>query len=63
MKNCNRINYNGKTLIYDSDKSEGMFVPIYRDMDGQVYMPLNQRFVSVEDVIEALERQYKAQMV
>ena len=49
------INYNGKELIYDTNRSQGMIIPIYHDIDGRLYMPLNKRFVTVCEVIEALE--------
>ena len=47
--------YKDRVLTYDYDKSQGMIVPIYTDVDGQLYMPLSGRFVTVNEVIEALE--------
>ncbi len=47
--------YNGKELTYDANSSRGMIIPIYHDVDGQLYMPLNERFVTVCEVIAALE--------
>lgn len=47
--------YKDRVLTYDYDKSQGMIVPIYTDVDGQLYMPLSRRFVTVNEVIEALE--------
>ena len=39
--------YNGKELTYDANSSRGMIIPIYHDVDGQLYMPLNERFVRI----------------
>lgn len=47
--------YKDRVLTYDYDKSQGMIVPIYTDVDGQLYMPLSGRFVTVNEVVEALE--------
>lgn len=47
--------YRDKVLTYDYEKSQGMIVPIYTDIDGQLYMPLSGRFVTVNEVVEALE--------
>ena len=43
--------YKDRVLTYDYDKSQGMIVPIYTDVDGQLYMPLSGRFVTVNEVI------------
>lgn len=47
--------YKDKVLTYDYEKSQGMIVPIYTDIDGQLYVPLSGRFVTVNEVVEALE--------
>ena len=53
------VNYNEKILTYDKVRSQGMIVPIYKDIDGQLYMPLNECFVTVCDVIAALENYHR----
>ena len=55
MKKQKQIQYRNKVLTYDRKKSGGMIVPIYSDMDGRLYMPLDNRFVTVNEVIEAIE--------
>ena len=50
-----QICYNGNVLTYDDHRSQGLIVPIYYDVDGQLYMPLSGRFVTVNEVVEALE--------
>ena len=58
-----KFNYNGKVLIYDKERSQGMIVPIYKDIDGQLYMPLNECFVTVCDVIAVLENYHRNVML
>ncbi len=48
------VSYNGHELTYSEEKSQGMITPIYRDIDGQLYMPIEERFVSVTDVIDTI---------
>jgi len=59
MVTRNEVKYNGKVLTYDKERSQGMIVPIYQDIDGQLYMPLNERFVTVCDVIAVLENYHR----
>lgn len=51
----NKVKYNGEELTYDVNSSREMMIPIYHDVDGQLYMPLNERFVTVCEVIAVLE--------
>lgn len=50
-----QICYNGNVLTYDDHRSQGLIVPIYYDVDGQLYMPINERFVTIGEVITAIE--------
>ena len=59
----NKVKYNGKELTYDANSSRGMIIPIYHDVDGQLYMPLNERFVTVCEVIAALENYQRKTML
>ena len=63
MQNSYQVSYNNKVFTYDSEKSQGMILPIYHDVDGQLYMQLSGRFVTVNEVIEALEAQQSAYSV
>lgn len=47
--------YEDKLLTYDFEKSQQTIIPIYHDVDGQLYTPLDERFVTINDVIAALE--------
>lgn len=47
--------YGNKVLTYDPDKSRKTIIPIYHDVDGQLYTQLDERFVTINDVIAALE--------
>ena len=49
-----KVNFEGKQLTYNAEKSRRTIVPIYQDVDGQLYMPLNQRFVTVNEVVAVL---------
>jgi len=49
-----KADYQGKSLTYDPQKSKRVSMPIYHDVDGKLYMPLNERFVTVEEVVSVL---------
>lgn len=50
-----KAHFEGKQLTYDAKKSSKTIVPIYHDVDGQLYMPVNERFVTVNEVVAALD--------
>ena len=49
-----KVSFEGKQLTYNAEKSRRTIVPIYQDVDGQLYMPLNQRFVTINEVVAVL---------
>lgn len=49
-----KADYQGNRLTYDLQKSRKVSMPIYHDVDGKLYMPLNERFVTVEEVVSVL---------
>lgn len=62
MITLTEVNYNGKILTYDKECSKDMIVPIYRSNDGQLYMPLNERFITLKEVIAALENSQRRKL-
>ena len=50
-----KVSFEGKQLTYNAEKSRRTIVPIYQDVDGQLYMPLNQRFVTINQVVAVLD--------